>query len=395
MASPIQAATPDTNTAKATGPSKKRATKRKVTSPATVPEEGAPPALLAATKRQEKRLQVLELEQDVSNKNVEVDNKIKELTLGWGIIHLIDKALQTTLKIEAPALTTQVWNTRAATTKSVRDLWAKMNKGEALSRISIEHAVIVGIQNKAMLKAGWNGPWNQPVEWCDPLDLEMALLLIQGNHRLEIMRQHALADCLKELKKHIAKGDDAKAEAVRKEMWEKTKWVAQIIDLDALENTVEEPLRSQIKDKLAKNVVTFKKPDSLFETISNMGSWLLTMPDSAIGERLHQAITDISQSNKGQRAILSDKVLVRSLCMLTQIEYFRIHGQFKVDDLNTSRTYAAQMVMPMAKYFSRFYLSLTIPGAVKKQAKVDLYTAVYGLDIFDKRFNPGLLNMEF
>ena len=92
-----------------------------------------------------------------------------------------------------------------------------------------------------------------------------------------------------------------------------------------------------------KNNFTYKKPDSLTEQISNMSSWLLktqTIKRATMLKSLKQKIDEISETNKSQRDILQGQLLVKEICSLIQLDYFRHKSQLKTADLNTSWTFA-------------------------------------------------------
>lgn len=76
-----------------------------------------------------------------------------------------------------------------------------------------------------------------------------------------------------------------------------------------------------------------------------MGSWLL----SPIGEATHEQVTlkklteegkNIPSTSKHQKGILQNVQLVKGICSMTQLEYFRQSGSLRVTELNASRPFA-------------------------------------------------------
>jgi len=53
---------------------------------------------------------------------------------------------------------------------------------------------------------------------------------------------------------------------------------------------------------------------------------------------LKKEMDEIPETNKSQRGILQDQLLVKGICSLIQLDYFRHKSQLKTADLNTSRT---------------------------------------------------------
>lgn len=104
-------------------------------------------------------------------------------------------------------------------------------------------------------------------------------------------------------------------------------------------------LIGQIKDRLAKNNVVYKKPDTLMERISNMGPWLLKYKEDNLRQpklyqRLGEEAKELQTKNKSQAGILQSPFLTFSLCALTQFSYFRKSAQLKMEDLNNSRAFS-------------------------------------------------------
>jgi len=74
-----------------------------------------------------------------------------------------------------------------------------------------------------------------------------------------------------------------------------------------------------------------------------MSSWLLktqTIKRATMLKSLKKEMDEIPETNKSQRGILQDQLLVKGICSLTQLDYFRHKSQLKTADLNTSWTFA-------------------------------------------------------
>ena len=105
----------------------------------------------------------------------------------------------------------------------------------------------------------------------------------------------------------------------------------------------DEDAKNMVLQRLFKNNFTYKKPDSLTERISNMSSWLLktkTINRAAMVKCLKKEMDEIPETNKSQRGVLQDPLLVKGICSLTQLDYFRYKLQLKTADLNTSQTFS-------------------------------------------------------
>jgi len=73
-----------------------------------------------------------------------------------------------------------------------------------------------------------------------------------------------------------------------------------------------------------------------------MSSWLLKTQQIKRATMLKslKEMDEIAETNKSKRGILQDQLLVKGICSLTQLDYFRHNSQLKTADLNTSRTFA-------------------------------------------------------
>jgi hypothetical protein len=277
---------------------------------------------------------------------------------------LISKKVADAIGLQVPTLATRIWNTRDATDEGKHNLWTKMNKGESLNSRSIEHAIIIGIHDKLVLKESWTGPFDQEVQFKEKEAISNTnSLLIEGYHRMGVVEKYLLAPMLKELEIFKKLGRENCASKVVEEIKQRILWTAKLIDLGEFScrtslitlihfyvsagiEMLAEPLRGMVKESLAKNLVIFKKEDSLIEKISNNWDWLLEAEpeDKKLQKRLATwTKTNILVSNKGQRGILQSTELTQALCMLTRTEHFRLNGGFKIDELNQSRTFAASV----------------------------------------------------
>jgi len=97
---------------------------------------------------------------------------------------------------------------------------------------------------------------------------------------------------------------------------------------------------------LSKNNVQHQKADTLTERISNMGSWLLDekkLKTPSVAQKLAKESSEISNTNKSQKGVLLDHLLVQGICHLTQLDYYKQPNVFKIVDLNASRTFSSQV----------------------------------------------------
>lgn len=120
-------------------------------------------------------------------------------------------------------------------------------------------------------------------------------------------------------------------------------------------------MQNMVRERLFKNNFTYKKPDSLTERISNMASWLLSAekikPATTI-QRLKKEMEEMTTTtNKNQRSVLQDLALVKGICCLTQLDYFRHELQLDTGDLKTSRTFATPVRMILIVFSSDDFLT--------------------------------------
>jgi hypothetical protein len=161
--------------------------------------------------------------------NVAVDNKVEEVTLGHGIIDLVDKELQSLLETKGPYLKTQVYNLRNATTEAVGKLWTKMGRGENVQAISVEHEVIVAVDGEDFVAEDWCKKWDDGVAWSDKGKAGF-IILMNGNHRLQLVKLYLLGKGLLELEECLKKRHTEKAEQVKKELRMLVRWTARVVD---------------------------------------------------------------------------------------------------------------------------------------------------------------------
>jgi hypothetical protein len=106
-----------------------------------------------------------------------------------------------------------------------------------------------------------------------------------------------------------------------------------------------EDSKNMVLQRLFKNNFTYKKLDSLMKRISNMSSWLLKTPGikkAVMLKSLKKEMDEIPETNKNQWGVLQDLLLVKGICCLTQLDYFRHESQLKIADLKNSQTFATQ-----------------------------------------------------
>jgi len=161
---------------------------------------------------------------------MEIDNLIEEITLGRGIIHLMDEGLKKDLQLEGPYLKTQVFNNRGASAEDVKKLWAKMGCGNNLQSKVMAHEVIIGVTDEEDIGEGWSKRGDQMVIWSDR-GKKGSMILINGNHRLEVVKRYLLEKGLKELQQCSKEKDKGNAQKLRAEMILKAQWSAKLINI--------------------------------------------------------------------------------------------------------------------------------------------------------------------
>lgn len=161
--------------------------------------------------------------------DVKVDNMVEEVTLGFGSIDLVDKELKELLETEGPHLETQVYNVRKATLESIRKLWVKVGLGESLHAICVENAVIVAVEGEDSMAGEWTKKWDHALVWSEK-GKKGVVVLVNGNHRLQLVKLFLLEKGLKELEECLRRGLAEKAEKVRKELRLLVKWTARVVD---------------------------------------------------------------------------------------------------------------------------------------------------------------------
>lgn len=161
---------------------------------------------------------------------VRIDNLIEECTMGRGIISLVDKDLKELLEIEGPYLETQVYNSREAEEKQVKMLWAKTGHGENLQPLMMEHEVVIGVLKEEDVMEDWSKKWDKVVVWSDK-GKKGSAILVNGNHRLHLIKTCLMEQGLRDLKACLKAGKKRHAEVLRKELKLKAVWTARLINL--------------------------------------------------------------------------------------------------------------------------------------------------------------------
>ena len=161
---------------------------------------------------------------------VEIDNLIEECTMGRGVISLVDKELKEILEIEGPYLETQVYNSRDAEEKEVKTLWINTGRGENLQPLAMEHEVVIGVLKEEDVMEEWSKRWDKVVVWSDE-GKKGSAILVNGNHRLQLVKTFLMEQGLRDLKACLKAGKTKDAEEIRKELRLKAVWTARLINL--------------------------------------------------------------------------------------------------------------------------------------------------------------------
>jgi len=159
-----------------------------------------------------------------------IEGLANQVVIGYGTIDLMDEEIKKVLEVDGPYLKTRVYNTREASVEQVKKLWANMGNGETLKWLSREHAVIVGVEGMNVFMAEWKRDWNQPVMWSED-GKKLPMVLINGNHRLELVKRFLLGKRLEEFRNCVMGGDLKKGKLLRAELLFKLKWSARLIDM--------------------------------------------------------------------------------------------------------------------------------------------------------------------
>ena len=161
---------------------------------------------------------------------VEIDKLIEDCTMGRGIVSLVDKELKELLGVEGPYMRTRVYNTRVAEEEEVKKLWRKMGRGNHVQSLAMEHEVIVGVLEEKDVMEEWSKEWNEGVVWSEKGKKTYAVL-INGNHRLELVKTFLMGRGLTELERYVKDGKAEKADKIRAELRLKAAWTARLINL--------------------------------------------------------------------------------------------------------------------------------------------------------------------
>jgi hypothetical protein len=132
--------------------------------------------------------------------------------------------------------------------------------------------------------------------------------------------------------------------------------------IDAIQDS---DLKQRVMERLYGNEETYQKSDSVIERIANMGTWLLNPIGEATSDRdvalkLARESKSISDTNKSQKGLLQDVQLVRGICSMTQLDYFRHPGLLKIAELNASRPFASGVSCACAKEKFFFFFTDTL-----------------------------------
>lgn len=84
--------------------------------------------------------------------------------MGYGILELVEGDSKQMFNCIGLFLRTKVFNRRLASDDDVKKLWKSTNQGQTLQQITVEHAVIVGVEDPRYLADDWSKKWNAPVK---------------------------------------------------------------------------------------------------------------------------------------------------------------------------------------------------------------------------------------
>lgn len=297
-----------------------------------------------------------------------VSNAIRDISLGFGIIHLVDKETRNALGLEAPVLIANAWNVREASEAAVNKLWGQMNHGECLEWHSIEHAVVIGVQSKDQLSPTWVSNPSAFVEWA-PNSKETTILNINGNHRRALVKSKLIGSKINPLIEVAPNYSADRRKQLQKELLNVSRWLAQLIDLceflfglkiGSMELILSLPaafeklspaLQAAVKDVLCRNQFHYIKPDSFFERLANNSTSLLQIGIDNIKDfktRLQAEISLIPETNKAQRGILFDAIMVHAFAILLRFNYFSSGNPFKLETLNGSRSFSGSVSLDIS-----------------------------------------------
>lgn len=179
----------------------------------------------------------------------DLDRHIEELTLGFGILALVDQDLHKNLGCIGPFLKTKIFNTRLASFEDVKKLWISTGHGDNIQWKNIQHAVIVGVEDPDFLADDWTKEWDAPVKWSKKGQAQdSSVILINGNHRLEMLKQYVLCKRLAKLNVLLGKSNNfyfstflywifagnqstKDMESLQKDLRTDVQWTARIINL--------------------------------------------------------------------------------------------------------------------------------------------------------------------
>lgn len=162
-----------------------------------------------------------------------VHQTITQLTLGYGHMYLVDDQYLPT----NPLLRRAQWNKRPATETAVAHLYKKI--GKDLEPLSENHSIWIGVQPSSITSHLSNNAANaQSIDWTP----NSTAILVNGNHRFEMIANHILKKELSNVKKlrekekgmkQASKLANLQAKIREEEMriFAKSKWLVRVIDL--------------------------------------------------------------------------------------------------------------------------------------------------------------------
>lgn len=158
-----------------------------------------------------------------------IEATVCKLEIGWGQIHLLNKEARDAVEIQEPYMLTQQWNEREASSDGVSKLWQGTSEGHNIHWMRPEHAVTIAVSGRDNIIGKPQA--SRLVEW-GPNAKNAKVILVDGNHRLTMVRKYLLEKPLRELERAKKKQFTENArKGFRHEILNKSRWLARIIDL--------------------------------------------------------------------------------------------------------------------------------------------------------------------
>lgn len=159
-----------------------------------------------------------------------VSQAIDKISLGYGIVHLVDSETRGALGLDSPKLVANVWNMREASDDAVNRLWTKMNRGQDCQWYNLDYAVVIGVSGRTQLDPTWVSNPAELVKWA-PGVRNTTIVNINGNHRRVMIRKKILEPEILPLIEVSPNFSADRRKALQLELQKSSRWVAQLIDL--------------------------------------------------------------------------------------------------------------------------------------------------------------------